>query len=130
MHASKRSLRFHARQAGVVLALAAGPLTAAAAPTVWHCTLTADRMQLRCAVLDPSATSPEGGMEPVVRAGTRFPLDVQRRYTVDLLGPAQDEAFVALLAQSALCWRAGPCQAIVEAERPAPTLAQALPSAR
>lgn len=107
-----------------VVAAAAVMLPAGAGAAVhWRCVLTADLVKLECdAHVAAAEAGPSSALRPaadtaadtaVVR-GTRFPLDVARRWTVDLWSPPTDRAFVELLARSALCHRTPDCTASVE----------------
>lgn len=83
---------------------------AARADRLWRCELSADMLRLHCVAQEPAV-----GTMPVARAsaaevnGTRFPLDPQRVWTVDLWSPPTEASWVRQLAQATICYRAPRC---------------------
>ena len=51
-------------------------------------------------------------------AGTSFPLDTRRQYSVDLWTPPSDMEFVAQLARATICYRSPGCSVVMATERP------------
>lgn len=115
---SSRLFRPRLALALVVLCLgAAAPARAGPAP-LWLCGLSAGATRLVC-VAEPDPVSEEEAA-PAAAApaatqvrGASFPLDPQRRYSVNLLGPATDMEMVAQLAQATMCLRSPGCRAIL-----------------
>lgn len=91
-----------------LIATLAGP---AQATSHWICNLSADGVRLICvADREPDAEAPKAAVTTAMVNGTRFPLDVQRRYVVDLWSPPTDPEFVALLARATICYRSPDCE--------------------
>ena len=79
--------------------------------TVWLCGLSADLTRLECvADVDPDTDHDIVPAKPTAQVhGTRFPLDVRGRWTVDLWSPATDPESVATLAHATICYRSPGC---------------------
>lgn len=96
---------------GLSLAVLAG--SPARADTHWLCGLTEAATQLACvADVDPSESVAAAPPVASVR-GTPFPLDVRRRWVVDLWSPPTEHAFVEQLARATLCYRTLRCSVSV-----------------
>lgn len=93
----------------------------------WLCSLSGDLVRLHCdaatagaAPVPAAAPGTEAPSRPAHAApavqvnGTRFPLDPQRRWTVELWSPPIDAEFVRLLARSTICYRTPDCSVQVD----------------
>ncbi len=86
----------------------------AAASVQWQCRLSDDLVRLHCearAAVD-AATAP--AETPVQVRGVAYPLELQRRWTIDLWSVPTEPEFVRLLARSVLCHRRPACTAVVD----------------
>lgn len=138
---SPRSMRARAWSCGLLLA-GALPLPAQA-DTLWICALTPAQTRLVCLAdadlaQDPATADPVTALPgppstttttaaPTLVRGQRYPLDVRRRYEIDLLGPAADLDLVEQLARGTLCLRTPGCQVLLTGGPQAP-LQGAMPS--
>lgn len=96
------------------LSLAALACAPAHADTHWLCGLTEGATQLACvADLDPRAETLAAAAPVSTVRGTTFPLDVRRRWVVDLWSPPTEPAFVEQLARATLCYRTPGCSVSV-----------------
>ena len=87
----------------------AGFCTAPMAATHWVCALSDDVVRLVC-VADTGPELPTSATKGFSHVrGTRFPLDTADIYTVELWGPPVEPDWLALLAQSTICFRTPDC---------------------
>jgi hypothetical protein len=96
--------------------LASAPQSAATElPSIWLCGLSDDLMRLVCvADEDPAVLPPPAAVRPAaVVNGTRFPLDPQRRWVIDLWSPPSDLERLETLAQASMCFRSPGCRALL-----------------
>ena len=108
--------RFPRAALACLLALAS-PLCAAQA--LWVCGLSDDAVRLACvADADPTLPSAVLTRPTAMVAGTSFPLDTRRQYSVDLWTPPSDMEFVAQLARATICYRSPGCSVVMATERP------------
>lgn len=110
----------HAVALVVFLVTGAGGASAA---THWRCELTPDLVRLACRAL---ATTPDVPPTQAVATtsvvnDTRFPLDAERRWFVDLWTPPSDSQWLQLLARATICYRSAGCS--VEVVEPATSTA-------
>ncbi|MBL8343242.1 MAG: hypothetical protein JNL30_17380 [Rubrivivax sp.] len=104
----------------VVAALLLAWVTPATANVLWRCTLADDLVRLHCVAApaerrETVAAEAPSAAEPTAQVrGTRFPLDPQRRWTVDLWSPPTEPGFVELLARSTICHRTPRCSVQVD----------------
>jgi len=84
-------------------------LAAAQAATVWHCALSPDLVRLEC-VADPITPAAIAPAATASVNGTRFPLDPERRWVVDLWSPPSDPERVTQLARATICYRSPGCE--------------------
>lgn len=78
----------------------------------WVCGLSDDGIRLVCVVDADDALDAAPGPAPAAAAmvnGTRFPLDRNQAYIVDLWSPPTELAAVKLLAQATICYRSPGC---------------------
>jgi len=123
--ADSRSMSLHAwpRTVALIPFLVAG-CGAASAGTHWRCELTSDLVRLACRVLATTTDAPSAEAATTITAvvnGTRFPLDADRRWFVDLWTPPSDPQWQQLLARATICYRSAGCT--VEVVDPAMTTA-------
>ena len=93
--------------------LAAGLLASGGATaTTWSCGLTSAATQIECvAQRDPAPEQTAEAPEVTVR-GTRFPLDRERVWRIDLWSPATDMDGVKRLASASMCYRSPNCSVV------------------
>lgn len=112
----------------LILRAAVAGLLASASPlcfaqALWVCGLSDDAVRLVC-VADADPTLPTAAeIRPTAMvAGTSFPLDTRRQYSVELWTPPSDMEFVAQLARATICYRSPGCSVVMatprDAERP------------
>lgn len=112
-------------RAALGAALLACFATAAHASAHWLCNVSHDGTQLICiADVEPAdrAATPSPPATTAQVRGTRFPLDHERRYTVEMWSPPTEVDFVALLARATICYRSPGCEVTLA---PGPWLAAA-----
>ena len=105
------SLHAWPRAVALLVFLAAG-CGATRAGTHWRCELTSDLVRLACRALVTTADAPPAEAASTTTAvvnGTRFPLDADRRWFVDLWTPPSDPQWLQLLARSTICYRSAGC---------------------
>lgn len=94
--------------ASVSLAAAClAPLPAWAGVT-WLCGLSAELTRIVC-VADPDTVDTASPAALATVRGTRFPLDPQRIYSVDLWSPTTDAEAAEYLARATICYRSPGC---------------------
>lgn len=98
------------------LALVAGlvGLPATAQTTTWLCGLSADAVQLVCvADADPVLAAHVAPATTAMVHGTRFPLDPNGRWVVDLWSPPTEPDSLAQLARATICYRSPGCEVVM-----------------
>jgi hypothetical protein len=105
------------RAALACLLALASPLCAAQA--LWVCGLSDDAVRLVCvADADPTLPTAAQTKPTAMVAGTSFPLDTRRQYSVDLWTPPSDMEFVAQLARATICYRSPGCSVVMATLQP------------
>lgn len=103
--------RFAATFLSMLLCCVAAP---ARSEVTWLCGLGHDGVRLHCvADVDANMYVEPLPVQHTIVNGTRFPLDPQRVYTVDLWGPASDMAHVEQLAAASICYRSPGCSVVL-----------------
>jgi hypothetical protein len=89
------------------------------AQALWVCGLSDDAVRLVCvADADPTLPTAAESRPTAMVAGTSFPLDTRRQYSVELWTPPSDMEFVAQLARATICYRSPGCSVVMATERP------------
>ena len=103
------------RPAHLLLATACLAPVPAWAGVTWLCGLSPELTRIVC-VADPDTvevlapgTAPSTAATTANVRGTRFPLDPQRVYSVDLWSPTTDADAAAFLARATICYRSPGC---------------------
>ncbi len=104
------------RPATLLLASACLTPVPAWAGVTWLCGLSPELTRIVC-VADPDAAREPVAAGPAVAMvrGTRFPLDPQRVYTVDLWSPTTDADAAEHLARATICYRSPGCEVLFSA---------------
>lgn len=80
----------------------------------WQCRLSDDLVRLHCEARPGVEAAVAATDQPVVVHGAAYPLELQRRWTIELWSAPSEPEFVRLLARSVLCHRRPACTAVVD----------------
>lgn len=91
--------------------LYSGPWTPCGAAGVhWLCGQSDDLTRIVCVADVDETVAVRAPTAITTVRGTRFPLDHQRAYIVDMWSPATDPAWVEQLARATVCYRSPGCE--------------------